>query len=205
IFLSMGILLLSMVTTGINIFWALLFLACMGGYIWTSLMEQKKSEQDQHAQPSEHDQYSSLVLFSMSAFGIFLMITGGHYFVESAIYYARLFSVPEKIIGLTVVAVGTSLPEIVTCVLSAMKKDNDMLLGNILGSSLFNILGILGVTALIHPIMNQFSDIGLDFGLMVFCLLLLWLHFYLQKPLGRSIGLLMIILYGAYCWFLFGV
>lgn len=84
--------------------------------------------------------------------GLALLIVGSQLFVESAITLAQLFGVSEVFIGLTIVAVGTSLPEFATSVLAALRKQPDIAVGNIVGSNVFNILGILGVTAIVTPI-----------------------------------------------------
>lgn len=84
--------------------------------------------------------------------GLALTILGARWLVESAIDLARLAGVSETVIGLTIVAVGTSLPELVTSVIAARRGQGDVALGNIVGSNIFNILGILGVTAAVAPI-----------------------------------------------------
>ena len=84
--------------------------------------------------------------------GLALLIVGSHLFVDSAVTLAKLFGVSEIFIGLTIVAVGTSVPELATSVLAALRKQPDIAVGNIVGSNVFNILGILGVTAIVSPI-----------------------------------------------------
>lgn len=110
--------------------------------------------------------------------GLALLIAGSHVFVESAITLAHLFGVSEAVIGLTVVAIGTSIPELATSVIAAMRKQSDIAIGNVVGSNLFNILGILGVTALISSISAldiSFIDLGV---MLIFACALL--------PLARS-------------------
>ena len=85
-------------------------------------------------------------------FGLIALVIGAHYLVQSASIIAREFGVSEAVIGLTVVAVGTSLPELATSVIAAFRKETDIAVGNILGSNVFNLFGILGATALIIPI-----------------------------------------------------
>jgi cation:H+ antiporter len=79
------------------------------------------------------------------------VILGGRFFVEGAVGLARSFGISETVIGLTVVALGTSMPELVTSVLAALRKQSDIAFGNIVGSNIYNILGIGGTTALISP------------------------------------------------------
>lgn len=84
--------------------------------------------------------------------GLALLVAGAHFLVEGAVSLARGAGVSEAVIGLTLVAVGTSLPELATAAVSAMKKHADVVIGNVLGSNLFNIMSILGLTAIISPI-----------------------------------------------------
>ena len=84
--------------------------------------------------------------------GIALIVAGGYFVVESAKYIAAAFGMSETLIGLTVVALGTSLPELVTSIVAARKGENGLAVGNVVGSNIFNLLLILGVSATIHPI-----------------------------------------------------
>jgi cation:H+ antiporter len=83
--------------------------------------------------------------------GLALVVLGGGFLVEGAIGLARGFGVSEAVIGLTIVAVGTSMPELVTSLVAAFRRQSEVALGNVLGSNIYNVLGIGGVTALIAP------------------------------------------------------
>ncbi|GAO30399.1 sodium:calcium antiporter [Geofilum rubicundum] len=83
--------------------------------------------------------------------GLVVLILGGRWVVNSAVDLARLFHVSEKVIGLTIVAMGTSLPELVTSLVAIRKKSADMAIGNVIGSNIFNIFLILGTSAMIRP------------------------------------------------------
>jgi cation:H+ antiporter len=99
------------------------------------------------------------------AVGIALLVGGGHLLVSAAVTLATAFGVSQAVIGLTIVAVGTSLPELSTSVIAAIKGQGDIAIGNVIGSNLFNILGILGLTAVVKPL--EIGEIGwLDLGLM---------------------------------------
>lgn len=95
---------------------------------------------------------SNLKIWGLIIIGISGLILGGKLVVDNAIKVATLLGVSEKIIGLTIVAIGTSLPELVTSVVAAFKKNSDIAFGNIIGSNIFNILFILSVSSFIHPI-----------------------------------------------------
>ncbi len=116
------------------------------------------------------------VYAALAAAGIALTIFGADLLVTGATTLARSFGVSETVIGLTLVAVGTSLPEMVTSVLAALRKQGDIAVGNIIGSNIYNILGILGVTSLITPIPIP-QDIGADdIGMLIAATVaLIWL------------------------------
>lgn len=84
--------------------------------------------------------------------GLALLIVGADYLVTGEVNLARNFGISETVIGLTIVAAGTSLPELATSITAALKRQSDVALGNVVGSNVFNILGILGITTLVKPI-----------------------------------------------------
>lgn len=104
-------------------------------------------------EPEEpHKQFTALKIWVLIIIGLAGLIAGGRLVVDSAISIATEFGISEKIIGLTIVAAGTSLPELATSVVAALKKNNDIAVGNIVGSNIFNIFLILGVSSLIKPL-----------------------------------------------------
>lgn len=104
--------------------------------------------------------------------GLGLLVLGANLFVQSTVAIAKIFNVSDAIIGLTIVAIGTSLPELITSIVASYKKEADIAIGNVVGSNVFNILGILGITALIIPISSAgISYVDLD--VMLFCAVLL--------------------------------
>lgn len=109
---------------------------------------------------------SSVFYAVMVVIGLAMLVYGSTLFVESAVKLARILGIGEAVIGLTIVAVGTSLPELATSLVAAWKRETGLAVGNVIGSNLFNILGILGITALIQPISSQAFDL-LDFIVML--------------------------------------
>ncbi len=101
------------------------------------------------------------------AAGLAITLLGAHLLVKGATDLALLFGISEAVIGVTIVAVGTSLPELVTSLIAARRRHSEMALGNILGSNIFNILGILGLTALIHPLEVDAGIAGFDQWVML--------------------------------------
>jgi cation:H+ antiporter len=150
--------------------------------------------------PQEEDpQETSLGKASlMTLGGLVLLVIGAHYLVESASTIARTFGISEAVIGLTIVAVGTSLPELATSVIAAYRRQTEIAVGNVVGSNIFNIFGILGVTALIAPIPSEarFAMIDMPWvaGTAVgLTLLAVWL-----AGLPRVAGALLLAAYGGY-------
>lgn len=116
--------------------------------------------------------------------GLALLVWGSDLLVRGATLLARGFGVSEAVIGLTIVALGTSMPELVTCVVAAVKKESDIALGNIIGSNIFNFLGILGVAALARPIVAEGirpADLWVAVGFAAALLPILWSGRRLQR------------------------
>lgn len=133
--------------------------------------------------------------------GLAALVGGGSLLVDSAVEIARFFEVSESLIGLTIVAVGTSMPELATSVVAAVRKEADIALGNIVGSNIFNILGILGIASIINPLSStDFSRI--DFALMVGIAILLLPMAWTHRRLGRLEGLFLFVTYIGYLYYL---
>ncbi len=125
--------------------------------------------------------------------GLTALIYGGDFFVDGASGIARMFGVSESVIAITLVAGGTSLPELATSVVAALKKNVDMAIGNIIGSNLFNIFLVLGTSATIKPL-NIAGITNIDFGMLIFSSILLFVFGYLFKKrvIGRWEGIFMV-------------
>ncbi len=120
--------------------------------------------------------------------GLGVVVLGGYLLVDSAVTIARELGVSETIIGLTIVAVGTSLPELVTSVMAALRKQTDVAFGNIVGSNIYNILGIGGITALTAPSQVPAEIVGFDNLLMVAVSLLIVGFAYTGRRISRGEG-----------------
>ncbi|MBQ4596550.1 MAG: calcium/sodium antiporter [Firmicutes bacterium] len=129
--------------------------------------------------------------------GMVLIIAGSNIAVDAATELARTFGLSERFIGLTIVALGTSLPELVTSVLAARKGNADIAIGNIVGSNIFNILFVVGTSALIIPIPFAQAFIT-DFAVAAAAAVLLWICCFRKQSLGRFAGILMLVCYAAY-------
>jgi cation:H+ antiporter len=130
--------------------------------------------------------------------GLGLLVLGGSLMVDSAVAIARAYAVPEAIIGLTLIAAGTSLPEVATSAIAAFRKQGDVAIGNVLGSTTFNALGILGATGLFGPLAVP-AEISLaDAAIAAGAPLLLMAAAVVSGRIGRLSGALMFGLYIAY-------
>lgn len=134
--------------------------------------------------------------------GLAVVVIGGNFLVSGAIGLARGFGISETVIGLTIVAVGTSMPELVTSVIAALRKNSEVALGNILGSNIYNILGIGGVTALIAPVSVPMEIISFDNLVMIAVSVLMVIFAFTGRVIGRIEGAVLVALYVAYVWWI---
>ena len=140
----------------------------------------------------------------LAVVGLVMVVGGGTLFVDGAKYIARAAGVSERIIALTVVAIGTSLPELVTSVMAALKGETDIAVGNIIGSNLFNVLLILGTSSLFYPLAFSVQSNLVD-ALVAFggALLLFVLSFFDKHRLGIPAGIIFLLSFIGYYVYLF--
>lgn len=130
--------------------------------------------------------------------GFVLLIKGADFFVEGSSAVAKRLRIPSMIIGMTIVAMGTSLPECAVSVTASMTGNNSLAISNAIGSNIFNLLVVCGVCALFVPLAVQKSTLQKEFPLSIFCAGLLLLLGYLGMTLGRIDGILFLIIFGGY-------
>lgn len=135
--------------------------------------------------------------------GIGALVGGAYLLVHSAIYFARVIGISELVIGLTVIAVGTSIPELATSMVAAIRKESDISVGNVLGSNIFNILAVLGIAAIIQPLQVNSASLRIDMPVMLFFSIFLIPIITWKSVLTRGQGVLLLICYGAYVFWLF--
>lgn len=131
------------------------------------------------------------------ALGLFCLTAGGHFLVEAAVLLAKWCHVTDAVIGLTVVAVGTSLPELATSLVAALKRQQDIAIGNIVGSNIFNTLAILGIAPLIHPI-HSVNIVPVDLYVMCGASFILVFVMYTKYTISRKEGAVLSFCYLAY-------
>lgn len=129
--------------------------------------------------------------------GLGILLVGAQLTVTGSVSLARGFGISELVIGITLVAVGTSLPELATSVIAALRKQSDIAIGNIVGSNVFNLLGILGITAIVKPINVDARVITFD-GLIMIGFTILLLPLVLNREIGRGEALMLLVLYFAF-------
>lgn len=182
-----------------------IFLLILVVYIvWTYLKEKGHPEEasahlhEEEVELAEPGPQRLWVSLGMTFGGIALTIWGANWLVESSIILARQLGVSETVIGLTVVAIGTSLPELVTGVMAALRKHSDIVLGNVLGSNISNILFILGATSLIKPIHIDPEILRMDAWVMIGVTILLGIFAWTGQRISRLEGWVFLAAYAAY-------
>ncbi len=143
------------------------------------------------------EERSPLLLLLSGIVGGVIIVWGSNITVDSATAIAKMIGLSESFIGLTIVALGTSLPELVTSVTAARKGNADIAIGNIVGSNIFNILFVIGTTALITPVPFA-SNFLIDSMIAILAGILLWVSVFKTKKLTRKWGIIMLLCYGAY-------
>lgn len=167
-------------------------------YILVIAREDQRNRTDEI--PEVHPPLASNLL--LIAAGIASLFFGGKWVVDGAVYIAGIFGMSETFIGLTVVALGTSLPELVTSVMAALKKNTDIAVGNAIGSNIFNLLWILGISAVIRPLpFNVASNVDILVVIASTCLIFLALIMGRRLTIKRVEGIAFLLAYLAYLVF----
>lgn len=137
------------------------------------------------------------------AVGIALLVVGAQILIQGAVGIATALGVSERVVGLTMVAFGTSLPELASSLVAAKKGEPDIVLGNLIGSNVFNILFILGTTAVFRPIPAALDEVWLDLTVMLGISLVVWILLATSNRLSRREGLFLTLAYCLYTFYLF--
>ncbi len=179
-------------------FWAGLFLFLMLIYYNIHSISSGRRDNKEVREP-KMAWYYSLLIVAISSVGL---VFGAKWLVFGATNVARNLGVSERIISISLIAFGTSLPELATSVIAALRKETDISIGNIIGSNIFNVAGILGITAMVEPIyINKDLIVDMLCMIMIFVLLLVFM-IGKQKKLSRFNGAILLLSYIAYMYFL---
>lgn len=186
-------------------FWdGFILVGALLGFLLHSYRSSKDNAEEDGALPCEVQSLKNKTWFCviLILIGLAGLIVGGMLFVRSAVEIARVYNVDEAIIGLTIVAIGTSMPELATSVVAAVRKESDIAIGNIVGSNIFNILAILGIASLISPLSGagfSTADYVVMISFAVILLPMAWSGKTLSRPEG-TVLLLGYLSYMAYIW-----
>jgi cation:H+ antiporter len=199
--LASAVLLMFKFINWLNLYSGLIFIGILLCYVFYSYFDDQKKEEI--IENSSDQTISILKASTYSILGILILIFGGWLLVNSAIRVAQSYAISEAVIGLTIVAVGTAIPELTTTIISSIKKNNELVIGNILGSNIFNILGILGITLLIEniPVTDEMMKKGIWEMIAATIFFIIILKF--AKSLSRILALFMLTLYSVYVFYLF--
>ena len=195
--IGIGILLLLMLfDLKLSIFEGLILIGIFVFYLWKTLKPMLKKK-NKDTKENEEKNKSMFKMIAISLVGIIGIIIGGNMVVDNASKIAEIFGMSQNLIGLTIVAVGTSLPEFVTSIMAIKKGENEIAIGNVVGSNIFNILFILGVSSVVNPLMVNIVGL-IDVLFMIASSVLLYLFVRKNKNLNRYQGITFILLYVGY-------
>ena len=178
--------------------WAgVLFVLMLIGFVWYQVVASRKAMKRQEEEPAEAPMalWKAILIVAVS-FGA--MVFGADKLIEGASNIALALGVSDRIIGLTIVAVGTSLPELFASVMASIKGESDMAIGNIIGSVTFNILSVIGISAIICPIKESNVGFGFDYLAMILVSIILWIFLRTHHKIVRWEGLILTLFYIAY-------
>ncbi len=197
--IGVSVLVLIFVLGGVLERWAgiillVLFVSYLAYLIKTASKEKKKISNEPTEEIKVMSPVNSIIFIVLGVAGIIL---GGNLVVSSATDIALYFGLSQTLVGLTIVAVGTSLPELVTSIVASKKGENELALGNAVGSNLFNLMLILGVSSTISPFKVE-SQAIFDIGLLIAFSVIIFLYAIFNKKIHRSFGVVMIVLYIIY-------
>lgn len=167
---------------------ALILFAAFIAFIWITLCDSKKVSNEKDSSQTTMATWKSVLFIFVGLVGLVL---GSNIFVDNASSLARCWGISDAVIGLTIVAGGTSLPELATSAVAARKGDSGIAIGNVLGSNVFNILMILGLTGLISPMYIQ-NITYVDMAVMVISMVLFWLFSFTKLRIDRWEGCILI-------------
>lgn len=176
----------------------IVLLLIFAGFMWYSFARDRKSATEQESITEETTPIWLAIVKIVG--GLTLLITSCDYFVDNAVLIAKSFGVNDAFISLTLIACGTSLPELAASLAAAMKRNTALALGNIVGSNIFNITLILGLSSQVMPL-NSVGITAVDYAVMI-AAALMPLIFGLKGKIGRVGGAMMFICFVAYNWYL---
>lgn len=182
----------------------IIMLLCLTAYLWVMWPRNEHHDALHQSHLPQRRLRALLLQLAMVVGGLALLIVGARWLVDGAVTFATWFGVSELIIGLTIVAVGTSLPEIATSVIAGVRSEGDIAVGNVVGSNVLNLLLVLGATMVLspQPIAVPESTIALDLPVMVGAALICLPIFFSRRMVSRREGSILLVYYLSYTLYL---
>lgn len=190
--------------TELNRISGFILLAVFAFNMWYVIRQGKNAEEKQtDNKTSLFSRLHVLILLFIAVISLILLLWGGNIFLDNTVALAKQLGMSDYVISCTIVAIGTSMPELITCIIAAVKGNADLALGNVLGSNVFNILMILGITSVISPFQIQGVSI-VDFAVLLGSAIWVWLGYFLftGKYFDRREGAICLVAYIAYTYYL---
>ena len=179
--------------------------------VFTLFLIKRSREENKKLTEEEKEEYAKAIktpLFQSLLYmilGIVLLVYGSEFLVNGVQSIARLFEWDDRIVSVSLVAIGTSLPELATSLVAAFRKESNLAIGNLIGSNIFNVLAVLGITSIITPIKMIDESLFTDYIWMMISVIILGFFIYVfsKKQVSRREGLLLLIFYIVFMFFLF--
>ena len=193
---------------GISRFIGFLFIFLLLVFVWMLIRKSRKdnlksaTDEDELLGKVSHDSLIKSLGFLIA--GIILLKFGADYLVDGTIAIAKRFEISERVIAVTVVAIGTSIPELATSIVAAFKKEHNLAIGNLIGSNIFNVLAVLGVVASVKEItLADAAILSFDYVWMIIITFVLGLFIYVfsKRKISRKEGALLLLIYISYLYF----
>ncbi|MFT4304618.1 MAG: calcium/sodium antiporter [Candidatus Woesearchaeota archaeon] len=185
----------------LSFFEGFILIFCFAFFIHYIVLMAKENRKNTIHFDTSFKNISNYKIYLMIIGGLIAIYFGGRFTVNNAIIVANNLGLSEFFISATIIAIGTSLPELIICITAALKKEIDMLIGNIIGSNIFNILWVIGITAIIKPITFS-SGLLIDLFILLFVSLFLLFIVYRYKSINKYQGIIFILLYILYIIYL---
>jgi cation:H+ antiporter len=180
-----------------------IMLACLAGYLLYCYMDDRRAGAEAGLHAQEAGEFESVKgtktkAWTYTVLGLVAVLLGARLLVTSAVDIAQAMGVSEAVIGITMVALGTSMPELATTVVAAIRRHNDVALGNIIGSNIFNTLGVLGTVAVVKPLAIPPEVLSVDLWVMAAVTLVFVLAVIMLRSLGRPLAVTFFVVYVTY-------
>lgn len=189
----------------INLLEGIILVLILAVYVIWSIRKARKEHSEQYDAEAEElgDQHNVWIALLLFIIGGAMLVYGSDVLVVSASELARVFGISEAVIGVTIVALGSSAPELATCAIAAYRKHSDIAIGNIVGSNLFNLAGIFGTTAIVIPMQVQERFINEDLPIVMLATAILLFIMLVRKNISRVTGISFILCYLLYITYQF--